>query len=68
MKRRYFPEVEIRKARSSTEFFAIEAQLHREYKDKQWDFKDLVFDGCTEIFDIDEDVVSDRFEELLPKK
>jgi len=68
MKRRYFPEVEIKRSRSSEDFFAIETAFHQEYKDKQWDFKDLSFDGSTEFFDIDEDTLLNRYEEVLPKK
>ena len=68
MKRRYFPEVEIKRARSTTEFFALETQMHREYKAEQWDFKDLKFDGSDEFFDVDEEILLDRYETLLPKK
>ena len=67
-KRRYFAEVSIKRMRKTTEFFAIETKLHQEFKDCQWDFKDLKFDGCTEIFDVDEDILLNRYEELLPKK
>jgi len=68
MKRRYFPEVEIKRSRSSEEFFAIETKMHQEFKEQQWDFKDLQFDGCTEFFDIDEATLLERYEELLPSK
>lgn len=68
MKRRYFPEVEIRRARSSEEFFAIETALHQEFKEYKWDFKNLEFDGCQEFFDIDEEFLLNRYEEVLPKK
>ena len=67
-KRRYFAEVSIKRMRKTTEFFAIETKLHQEFKDCKWDFKDLVFDGKNEFFDIDEEVLLNRYEELLPKK
>ena len=68
-KRRYFPEIEIKRARSTTKFFDIETMFHREFKDRQWDFKGLKFDGCTEIFDLEEieETVLARFEEECPK-
>ena len=68
MKRRYFPEVEIKRMRSTEEFFKIETAFHREFKEQRWDFKDLSFDGNTEFFDIPEELLLDRYEEVLPKK
>ena len=68
MKRRYFPEVELKRSRSSDRFFAVETALHHTFQDMKWDFKGLEFDGKEEFFDVDEDELLSAYEGILPLK
>jgi len=55
------PIAKIMRYRSCDDVYAVEAMLHRYFKDYKCEFK-KPFDGCTEIFEIDEEVVIDVYD------
>ncbi len=64
--RRYYFEMEVRRARRTEKFFEVETMLHKEFKDCKYNFA-FKWDGCQEWFDFeDEQVILDRFEDLVP--
>ena len=67
MKRRYVPEIQLLRFRKTCDYFKVESDLHKEFKEFNWVFKGLTFDGSTEFFDMCEDKLIERYEEMLPK-
>ena len=67
MKYRYTPFATIKRDRATNNAFAIETQLHHEFKQYQY-YHDKKVDGANEWFYIREDILLRRFDELLPLK
>ena len=65
MNYRYTPIFEIKRDRPCENAFAIETQLHNEFKNYSY-YHDKKVDGAGEWFYIREDVLLRRYDELLP--
>jgi len=64
-KYRYFPRVETKRFKKTTEYFQVETYIHRKYKEYQW-IPDKKCDGSTELFrGIDEDELLEVYEEIM---
>ena len=64
---RIFPETYVKRYRKTSDVYSKEAEMHKlldEYSYKT----EHTFGGCTEMFDVDLDLVVELYEELLKDK
>ena len=65
VKYRYFPYVEPRKFSKTPYYFEVESYFHKKYKDNRF-YAEKKFDGCTELFVIDdEEALLEHYKEVM---
>ena len=62
---RYVPRTSLKRFRKVEHHFIKETALHREFGEHQCEFS-KAFDGCTEFFNVCEEDVLQKYDELCP--